>query len=140
MQISQIKNLINFLRELDFDTEQFREVFNEMEVESSDFDINNYRFIHKDYIDQIQVDELKSDLYILGCFNAWFLADCSGLPIELIEASQKGEQHEALGKTMLPHIETIQEEYSRVDGYGHHFNTYDGNELEILDYYVFRIN
>lgn len=140
MKISQIKDLIDFLKDLDFDTDQFKEVFTEMMVETSDFEVNDYRFIHKDYIDQIQVEELKSDLYMLGCFNAWFLADCTGLPIELIEAGQKGGQFEAIGRAVLPYIETIQEEYSRHDGYGHHFSHYDGNELEILDYYVFRLN
>lgn len=140
MKISQIKTLIQFLKDLDFETEDFKEVYLNFEVEKQDFEVNDYRFIHKDSIDQILIEELESDTYILGCFNAWFLADCSGLPIELIEAGQKGEQYEAVGKAMLPHIEEIASEYSRLDGYEHHFSPYDGEELEVLNYYVFRLN
>ena len=140
MKLHEIKTLIKFLKDLNFETSDFKAVHLEMEAESEDFEVNDYRFIHKDSIDQIQKDELSSDLYLLGCFNAAFLYDCSGLPLELIEAAQEGEAFEALGKAMLKHIDAIQEEYSRLDGYGHHFSPYDGEELEILNYYVFRLN
>ena len=140
MKVHEIKTLIQFLQELDFETQDFKAVHLEIESENEDFEVNDYRFIHKNSIDQIQKNELSSDLYILGCFNDWFLSDCSGLPIELIEAGQKGGQYEAVGKAMLPYIDEIQEEYSRLDGYGHHFSPYDGEELEVLNYYVFRLN
>ena len=140
MKLHEIKTLIKFLKDLNFETSDFKEVHLEIESENEDFEINDYRFIHKNSIDQIQKEELSSDLYVLGCFNAWFLSDCSGLPIELIEAGQKGRQYEAVGETMLPYIGEIQEEYSRLDGYGHHFSPYDGEELEVLNYYVFRLN
>jgi hypothetical protein len=140
MKLHEIKTLIKFLKDLNFETSDFKEVHLEMEAETEDFEVNDYRFIHKDSIDFIQRKELRNDLYLLGCFNSWFLSDCSGLPIELIEAGQKGEQFEAIGKAMLPYIDAIQEEYSRLDGYGHHFSPYDGNESEVLNYYVFRLN
>lgn len=140
MKISEIKNLINFLKDLDFDTDQFKEVHLKMGVEMDDFEVNDYRFIHKDSIDQIQVEELKSDLYILGCFNDWFLADCSNVPLKVIQALQKADCYKELGELMLEHAEEIQESYASTDGYGHHFAHYDGNGLEIGNYFVFRLN
>lgn len=141
MKLLQIKELINFCKtELDFSTEEFKKCLGEFEAEIEDFEVSNYRFINSDSIDQIQRDELKNDLWMLGCFNASFLAECSNLPIELIEAGQNGEQYEAVGKVMLAFIDEIQEEYSRLDGYGHHFSSYDGETLEILNYFVFRTN
>lgn len=141
MKLSQIKELINFCKnELDFSTEEFKECFSDFEAETEDFEVSNYRFILADSIDQIQREELKNDLYMVGCFNASFLAKCSNLPQKLIEAGQKGEQYEAVGKAMLPFIDEIQEEYARLDGYGHHFSSYDGETLEILNYFVFRTN
>lgn len=141
MKLSQIKQLIDFCKnDLLFDTEEFKEVVNNFKEEEEDFEVSNYRFIHSDSIDQIQRDELKNDLWLIGNFNANFLAECSELPQELIEEGQKGEQYEAVGKAMLPYIDEIQEEYARLDGYGHHFSFYDGETLEILNYFVFRTN
>ena len=105
-----------------------------------DFTIDDYRFIHEDYIDDIQKEELASDLYILGCFNAWFLSNCSGIDIDIIETLQKSEAFEGLGKLMLPYLDKIQQDYASLDGYGHHFNHYDGDEIELGDWYIFRIN
>ena len=141
MKLSQFRNIKELSNELDID---FRELTEQITDENYDFEIDNYRFIKVSEIDTIQQDELKSDLYILGCFNADFIEDNTNLSLKVIQALQKAEAFEELGELMLDDIETLQSEYVRMDGYGHHFGRYDGNEYEItlndVEYYYFKIN
>jgi hypothetical protein len=141
MTLSTIRTLKAFCNDLTSHP-CFREVLEQaVNMQSRDFEINNVRFISETDIDKIQQDELSSDLYCLGCFNAEFLARITGLPQGLIEAAQKGEAYEELGEVLVEHIEAIQESYARVDGYGHHFNGYDFSEdtidIDGCTYYVF---
>ena len=141
MKLSQLRDVKNLSNELDID---FRELTEQITDENYDFEIDNYRFIKVSEIDTIQQDELKSDLYILGCFNADFIEDNTNLSLKVIQALQKAEAFEELGELIVDDIETIQSEYVRMDGYGHHFGRYDGNEHEItlndVEYYYFKIN
>ena len=141
MKLSQLRDVKNLSNKLDID---FRELTEQITDENDDFEIDNYRFIKVSEIDTIQQDELKSDLYILGCFIDWFIADNTNLSLKVIQALQKAEAFEELGELIVDDIETIQSEYSRLDGYGHHFGRYDGNEYEItlnnVEYYYFKIN
>lgn len=137
-----LKNPISTARELKkLGINDIREALEMMELESADFEVNCFRFIHKDDIDRIQQEELLADEYILGCFNAWFIADIigesTGLTCSDIEEMQKDEQYEALGRIMSKHIEEVQDSYASADGYGHYFNHVNGNEYEIGDYYIF---
>ena len=120
----------------------WREIAENMRDETDDFEVANYRFIHDSAIDQIQRDELESDEYILGCFNSWFLADVLELDTDVVEALQKAEAFEALGKMVIDmgKLEELQQAYARTDGYGHHFASYDGHGHEITNYHYFRIN
>ena len=141
MKLSQFRNIKELSNELDID---FRELTEQITDENDDFEIDNYRFIKVSEIDLIQQNELKDDLYSLGCFNADFIEDNTNLSLKVIQALQKAEAFEELGELMLDDIETLQSEYSRLDGYGHHFGRYDGNEYEItlnnVEYYYFKIN
>ena len=141
MNYSDIKSIIELSNELNIDKKELFENVNESE---NDFTIEDYRFIKSDEIDEIQQDELKSDLYILGCFNAWFIADNTNIPLKAVEALQKAEAYEALGEMMVDDIEIIQSEYASTDGYGHHFAHYDHHEQETVlngvHYYYFKIN
>ena len=141
MKLSQVREVKNLSNELDID---FKELVENVNEQNNDFEIGNYRFIASDEIDKIQQDELKSDLYILGCFNDWFIADNTNLSLKVVQALQKAEAFEELGELMVDEIETIQSEYSRLDGYGNHFAHYDGDEWEInlngVNYYYFRVN
>lgn len=111
----------------------------------SDFTINlgghDWRFIRMDDADDILTKELESDPYILGCFNASFIASCSDLSIEIVEALQEGEKYEALGQHLIDTgcVSEMAEEYARYDGFGHHFAHYDGetHELQTEGYYAF---
>lgn len=137
MTLSDIRPFFIFSQDQDID---FREILENLSTEEVDFEVDNFRFIEKDSIDKIQQEELTNDLYLLGCFNASFLAEVTNLPLKLIEAAQKGEEYTALGEALEPHVEDIQAEYSRLDGYGHHFAHYDHNEHEIGNFYAFKIN
>jgi len=113
---------------------------------SDDFEIElpagTVRVIHSDSIDKIQQDELKSDLYALGCFNASFLAGVLNMDQDVIESMQQSEAFEAVGKLVmsLGKLEELQSEYSSSDGYGHHFAHYDHEEHEAGYYLIFRTN
>ena len=141
MKLAQLRDVKNLSNELDID---FRELTEQITDENNDFEIDNYRFIKVSEIDTIQQDELKSDLYVLGCFSDWFIADNTDLSLKVVQALQKAEAFEELGELIVDDIETIQSEYVRLDGYGHHFGRYDGNEHETVlndvEYYYFKIN
>lgn len=141
MKLSDLRTVKELADNLNID---FKELAEGFIYNSSDFEIENYRFISSSDIDEIQQNELKSDLYILGCFNADFLADYTDLSYKAIKALQKAEAYEELGEIIVDDIEAIQEGYKDADGYGHHFNHYDGNEWEFsidgVDYYYFRTN
>ena len=141
MKLAQLRDVKNLSNELDID---FRELTEQITDENNDFEMEDYRFIKVSEIDTIQQDELKSDLYILGCFVDRFIADNTNLSLKVVQALQKAEAFEELGELMLDDIETLQSEYVSMDGYGHHFGRYDGNEYEItlndVEYYYFKIN
>ena len=141
MKLAQLRDVKNLSNELDID---FRELTEQIIDEVDDFEIEDYRFIKVSEIDAIQQNELKDDLYSLGCFNADFIEDNTNIPYNAIVALQKAEAFEELGELIVDDIETIQSEYSRLDGYGPHFGRYDGNEYEItlndVEYYYFKIN
>lgn len=131
------------LQKLDLSDEEQSEAEHKIRKEIEDFEVGDYRFIRVDAIDEILARELSLDSYLLGCFNAPFLADVTGWPIELIEAAQKGEQYEEIGEAILDKhfVDALAKAYASADGYGHHFAIYDGNEHEIgPHYYAFRID
>ena len=110
-------------------------------------DVNGteYRIISDDAIDSIMCDELEGDLYILGCFHDWFLSNVLEIDVDVIKAMQDAEAFEAIGKLILSmgKLAELQSEYVSADGYGHHFNPYDGNEWNTASvdgnsYYIFR--
>jgi hypothetical protein len=120
-----------------------REVLANMVETFDDFEVDGYRFIASNAIDDILCEELEGDEYILGCFNAWFLADVLDIDQEAIEAMQQAEAFEALGKLIisLGKVRELAKAYSSADTYGHHFAHYDGAERELssADYYVFKV-
>lgn len=130
------KDVLAIANGLELDTDQITELLEKMGVED-DFELAGARIIHADSIDKIQREELLSDLYCLGCFNANFLAGYLPLDTEDIEQLQKAEAFEAIGKIASKYIEAIQKGYAAADGYGHHFNGYDFSEIETDHYYIF---
>jgi len=150
--IEMYPEALEHIRELDLTPKQLEEMFQlvvdldeclwlveQLSRGSSDFEAGGYRFIHEGDILSILAEELSNDTYILGSFNASFLARHTGLPLKVIEALQKADVYEALGEACLPHIEDIAQGYADADGYGHHFAHYDGSEHCMGEYYAFKV-
>lgn len=142
IKYSEIKNLKTFCEDLTSQPD-WREVLNSITSYEQDFEVDNVRFIDTNSIDRIQQEELASDEYVLGCFYSHFLADVLEIEIEVIHAIQKDEAYTGLGKLIIAmgKLEELQQAYANADGYGHHFNHYDGNEEELFfagnTYHVF---
>jgi len=132
MKYSEIKNIRQFCETLT-STPDWREVTQAIVDGSSDFEVGGVRFINTDSIDEIQQSEISSDLYCLGCFNDWFIADITEIDVDVIRAMQKADAFEAIGKLIisLGKLEELQAAYASADGYGHHFNHYDFSEEEL---------
>lgn len=83
-----------------------------------EYDGNEYRIISESAIWDIYVEEIQSTV-----------EDCYDLKLDKIPSFiEFSIDWEATAKNCY------------ADGYGHHFSGYDGSELEIGDYYVFRTN
>ena len=142
LKFSQIKALRNFCESLD-SSPDWKEVLQNMMDAEDDFEVDNVRFISEDNIDEILADELENDEYCLGCFSTWALSDATSISLEVFEAMQKAEAYEAIGKLVidLDKVSDLAQILVQYDGYGHHFNGYDGSEEEItfngVNYYVF---
>lgn len=117
------------------------QVINTLEGEG-DGQTEHARFIHEDVIDNVMQEELKGDPYVLGCFNAAFVSRVTGWPVALIEAAQQGEAYGPLGETLINenYVESLAKEYALADGYGHHFNSWDGSEDYEDDFYIFNFD
>ena len=118
--------------------DNWREIAPEIDEDSNDIREGDYRLIHEEDIDDILKDELLSDLWMLGCFSAWFIADITGLDLDAVEKAQKDESFELLGHLMAKNIDEVVSGFVSSDGYGHHFNSWDGSEENFGNYYVFR--
>lgn len=108
-----------------------------------DYDGREYRIIENNYIESIMKDELSSDTYLLGCFNAWFLSDIMNIPSEAIEKIQSADCCDALGIIISNNdemMDSLVKKYISCDGAGHHFSLYDGSEDDCGEYTVFCIN
>ena len=144
------------LKNMDFDKDERREIIEQLGqsdptlIDRNELDFtalgDSWRFIRTDVIDQIQQEELSSDPYILGCFNASFLSSIINLDTESIELLQKSEGYEGIGKAVINggHIEELQQDYVSADGYGHHFAHYDHEEHELTlngeTWHAFKVN
>ena len=145
MLFSTIKEIKLFCESLHSEPD-YREVVENLTSSTDDFEVDGVRFIKDSQILLVMADEIFSDEYLLGCFNANFIAENSNLNFELVEACQQSEAYAAVGKALDDTLSDEQKEsfceaYARADGYGHHFNTYDSTgEEQRLDgvlYHVF---
>lgn len=108
-----------------------------------DYNGREYRIVDNNCIESIMKDELSSDTYMLGCFNAWFLSDIMNIPSEAIEKIQNADCHDALGIIISNNdemLDSLVKKYISIDSAGHHFSSYDGSENDTGEYTVFCIN
>lgn len=133
MQYSDIKQVREFCESLHSQPD-WKEVIASIDNHEDDFEVDGVRFINDDSIDEIQQDELSSDLYVLGACSDWFLADILDVSIEFVQTLQSSYNFEALGMLIIEKnkLRELQQEYARLDGYGHHFNLYDCSEEELV--------
>lgn len=131
MTYTQARNIQRFCAGL-FSEPDWREVAEKLAGSEDDFEVDGVRFIADDSILEILADELGSDNYILGCFNASFLSGITGIDRNVFDAMRKAGAYEAVGKLIksLGKLEEVAEEYAKADGFGHHFNWYDFGEEE----------
>jgi hypothetical protein len=134
MKYSQIKALKSFCEDQTSNPD-WKDVLSNLLSNEEDFTVDNVRFIADESILSIMADEIFSDDYMLGCFNASFIANNSSLNIELVQACQDAEAYQAIGKALNDTLDEDQKEsfceaYASADSYGHHFNGYDFSESE----------
>lgn len=121
-----MKTAKNILREItrkyniDLTLSEAKEILAEIDFGIGDFslEIDNmeFRIIHEDDIDSIhteEIEEMTKDIFLGGNEIPWW--------IEI-------------------DWEKTAENVRQADGYGHHFATYDGEELYTDDWYIFRVN
>tara|TARA_B110000908_G_scaffold147640_1_gene179507 strand:+ start:1144 stop:1599 length:456 start_codon:yes stop_codon:yes gene_type:complete len=123
----EIKNIVNLITE-----GPLRGVGTEADFHA-DLNGNEYRFIHNGVIDDVIATDLKDDPYHLGCFNADFLCHYIPLSSDQIKHVQAAEGFEAIGLLVLAHgeLDELVSDMISADGYGHYFNHYNGDEIEL---------
>lgn len=107
---------------------------------------DNWRVIHDEALLDTLIEELESDTYILGCFNAWFIAEHTNLNEGMVKACQDTGECEAIGQAILdgdyldgPH--GMAAAYAAADGWGHHFAHYDFEDHELAgNWHAFKTN
>ena len=110
----------------------------------ADLNGNEYRFIHNNVIDDVIAEDFKNDPYTLGCFSAWFLARYIPLQEDQIQKVQDADGYEAIGLLALASLklDDLIDNMISLDGYGHYFNHYNGDEIELnnVPYRMFQTN
>lgn len=84
----------------------------------------------------------------IWAFNASFILNHCGLPLELEEAIQafQGDKCESANDALLTlvekcgSVENFTEEAIAADGRGHLLNPYDGEEYEEGEFFIYRLN
>jgi len=143
MTITELKNIITIANNLDVNKYKLVDSIQDSET---NFEVDNYTFITEDEALKEVINMYQCDEYILGCFNADFIADFIPLDYDSIKTLQESENFEVIGKLILNsgNLEYMMEDYISLDGYGHALSSYDGNNDEItinnIDYIVYRNN
>lgn len=119
-----LSGIINANHDIDdFDDDQIIDALENIADKVSDdfhieFNGNEYRIIHNDSIWGIYVEEIKT-----------IVNDCYDLKLDKIPS---------FIAVSIDWEQTAKNAY--VDGYGHTFATYDGEEIETKHYHIFRVN
>ena len=125
---------------------EFLEIETE-DLEVSTWDKNVFTLGDKEYmvLTDEEADERARD-YILEsiwAFNSWFLVNHmpDGVNEDIIKmAQEKCEGANETLKAMIVDLDAFVEEAIQTDGRGHFLSTYDGEENEEGDYFIYRVN
>ena len=117
------------------------------DLEVSTWDKNVFTLGDKEYmvLTDEEADERARD-YILEsiwAFNSWFLVNHmpDGVNEDIIKmAQEKCEGANETLKAMIVDLDAFVEEAIQTDGRGHFLSTYDGEENEEGDYFIYRVN
>ena len=125
---------------------------NFLEVEVTDFEINNDEYILPNGDSYFVLDDLEADEYatseiedMLWAFSSDFLASYTGLHKAVFEALAEGYERSNEAITALINnagsMADFVQECMDADGRGHFVANYDGDEIELEnDYYAYRVN
>ncbi len=92
----------------------------------------DWRIVSHDEAAKILAEQFESDLYVLGCFSPWFIADHLGIATDTVEKMQAADGFEALGELIAAkNLVEFAQKAIDTDGLGHLFNSYDGEEAEV---------
>ena len=113
--LREIKNTLDIVQ---FDSDELQELCDNLG--DADFNIEldgaEYRFIHNSEIENVFADSIQE--MVESCY------DLSATPDFIIS----NLDWDGIVRDCM------------VDGYGHHFSSYDGSEHEVTNYYIFRTN
>ena len=125
---------------------------NFLEVEVTDFEINNDEYILPNGDSYFVLTDQEADEYatseiedMLWAFNADFLASYTGLHEAVFEALAEGYENSNEAIMALINNAGSMDEFVQecidADGRGHFVANYDGEEIELQnDYYAYRVN
>ena len=125
---------------------------NFLEVEVTDFEINNDEYILPNGDSYFVLTDQEADEYatseiedMLWAFNADFLASYTGLHEAVFEALAEGYENSNEAIMALINNAGSMDEFVQecidADGRGHFVANYDGEESELEnDYYAYRVN
>lgn len=113
----------------------------------SSHDENVFELGNKEYLiltDEEADERAKASILdLVWAFRPYFLADQTGMSVKVFEALAKSELCEDTNEAVLACIkdkESFVKAAIEADGRGHFINSYDGQEYEQGEYYIYRIN
>lgn len=119
----------------------------DIETSTRDDDIltigsNEFLVLTDEEADEKTTDYIKDSLW---AFNASFIIENSDLPWEAEEMVKSFQEKLCEGanetiKALIPDIDSFVYAAIGADGRGHFLSTYDGNEVEIDNFFIYQVN
>lgn len=135
MTYSDIKTIYTLAAAIEADARELVAAVTEANESNESANTTDYDYlvVAENYIQTAVEDNISSDEYVLGCFNAWFIANVTGWPLFLVEAAQTDEGRAKLGEAIVSEgfVPAMAEAYISADGAGHSLSGYDGTEHEL---------
>ncbi len=132
------------IKHLDVSPDEFSDV-EESRYSVSHFEYGNqaYEVLTEDEAEQAASDAIKESLW---AFNADFLSGETGLDSQVFEEIQKNDRCESNNPAIASIIvgtcgmDVFVQSAISADGRGHFLSTYDGEENEVGEFFIYRTN